>query len=767
MLPRSGLPASHGHSISERPANSLRFGPHGHASNATRRLGLAMVALVVVAFVALTMALGGTRQMPPPLSSDAMLRLRKRSPSPAAEVRGGGHVGQQHGDKGSPTAVAPTPPQSQSPADTMDALWRDVGLALDNNAPENEAAFLARQRERSRLRLQQHEASFVESPADGSSNGGVAKRRGRRRGLSLSLGVDEASPQTVNDSSLSVGGHRSGCGSSSSASTAAGGCPLRIDLVLYVLFQRGLSGRLLRGINWGWIPRLDADIGAGAGALNATTLHGGSGSVTAADYADPSVAADDTRRIVRHLRAERWERDRTRLAFVAVNPHVNKSYRLLPSQMTRSLRRELESEAETKGKAENNPAEAPPLHDSTMREVSEGRLGRTFLAGRLLREWAMPGYSAGLGFGDGNEDSDEATEAIEERNSVFHRLEEFGTMRTLYRSGLTFLHTNTPDGANGTGGDGSDGGKAHHRSLAADADGDGVQEWMGVFPADVKIDLRLLQLIRRRIRQGTSRYLGRNVSFSVGSRGGVGSPPSAVPSSGGASGEVSAVVPAAAGGVSSHRRAALHGALFRGRIVGGAVVNDRLVHKAFANKDMHAPPPRLPDAYSPDIRLPPNHHCCLFYSGSYPSVYLFNNALGQRLLALYNAFYGRSVAFSHLTRPTAPDAILEAFVLPNALFNKVFPFVDSIIRMLVADSALFPSADAPVAFRGSEGASASLSASSLEKGGPLTNEDYPFDVEPSEAASPTDVLERALSLALVLEPNWLRIRLPVRHSRDF
>jgi hypothetical protein len=91
-----------------------------------------------------------------------------------------------------------------------------------------------------------------------------------------------------------------------------------------------------------------------------------------------------------------------------------------------------------------------------------------FLGGRLMKEWEMPGYDSRIG----------------------HTMNEFGAMNSIFRSNLT---QHAGQIANVAGRDST------KDLVAADADGDGVQEWIGVFQYDMKLDSGLIRGIRRRI----------------------------------------------------------------------------------------------------------------------------------------------------------------------------------------------------------------------------------------------------------------------------
>lgn len=104
------------------------------------------------------------------------------------------------------------------------------------------------------------------------------------------------------------------------------------------------------------------------------------------------------------------------------------------------------------------------------------RLRKTYpqelVRGRLINEWELPGHDTRIG-------------------SVMN---EYGAMNSIFSSQLT-QHAGNIANVAGRG--------SNPRLIAADADGDGVQEWIGLFQYDMRIDQKLLQLIRRRIRSRT------------------------------------------------------------------------------------------------------------------------------------------------------------------------------------------------------------------------------------------------------------------------
>jgi hypothetical protein len=77
--------------------------------------------------------------------------------------------------------------------------------------------------------------------------------------------------------------------------------------------------------------------------------------------------------------------------------------------------------------------------------------------------------------------------------------------------------------------------------------------------------------------------------------------------------------------------------------------------------------------------------CCLFYSVSHPTPYLLGNALGRQLLREYNSFFSVAHTMSSLHRVS----VLDAFVMPYADFNAMMPFLLAVMRNLTrsADGA--------------------------------------------------------------------------------
>ena len=537
---------------------------------------------------------------------------------------------------------------------------------------------------------------------------------------------------------------------------------LKIDLVIYVIFQSELRGAMYQGMQWDWIPRLDEGMET---PVTNTTVTMGSEELLDGDSGDDAsdqekvnkkrriaerevdMSWPGTREVITHMIEEEHERDRTRVAFVAINPHRERHYRILPSQLlpsyftngsVHSQKERVRLEKLMRKQSSDRGVKLVVDRHRDVRVYPVDFQHTTFLSGRVLREWEMPGYfakgtsaAASLLNSSARETHHQQVTAMESSNQIHHHLEEFGAMTTLYHSGLTLMHSSLP--TDSTVAAGVNGSKAPRR-LAADADGDGVQEWMGVFHNDMRLDVRLIQLIRRRIRQGTARFLGLNASS-------VSDAPRSNPNNGG-------------------RKAKI---MFGGRVV------------------QRAPPESTDQAFLGELShrsLPKGHHCCVFYSGAYPAVFLFKNALGYVLLEHFNSFFTRmavdpdrptvnthqNITFERLcAKPYTDangvrhnnDAILEAFVIPNALFNgRVYPFLEHAIDLLTRKRFPFPSPEMSVEdyhmlMSGSNGDMADIDPNSMQ------------------LATVTDVLERALALALGHAPKWLKIRLPVRHARDF
>ncbi|CUI14706.1 membrane-associated protein, putative [Bodo saltans] len=111
------------------------------------------------------------------------------------------------------------------------------------------------------------------------------------------------------------------------------------------------------------------------------------------------------------------------------------------------------------------------LFVATNKKVKK-RFPADLVRGRMINEWELPGHDTRIG-------------------SVMN---EYGAMNSIFSSQLT-QHAGNIANVAGRG--------SNPRLIAADADGDGVQEWIGVFQYDMRIDQKLLQLIRRRIRSRT------------------------------------------------------------------------------------------------------------------------------------------------------------------------------------------------------------------------------------------------------------------------
>lgn len=577
---------------------------------------------------------------------------------------------------------------------------------------------------------------------------------------------------------------------------------MKIDLVLYVVFQTELRGAMYQGIRWPWIPRLDDDIEPAHGGSTNNVTQRSEGD--AQDYKEDENDDDDdeeeasqkrrkkterdkdstpatTRQIVSHMVEETHERDRTRIAFLSINPHREHHYKVLRSQLlpTFFTNGSTYSKKERKrlavGGSSHHGGGGGDHHTNNHTIVIDRQRDvkvypvdfkhTTFLEGRMLREWELPGYfnSSSSSTPIGRDQQHQS----EQSNSAHHHLEEFGAMYSLYRSGLTLMHSADKNNILQQASEGStarsrsSGGR---RPLAADADGDGVQEWMGILQADMKIDVRLIQLIRRRIRQGTARYLGMNASSSSSSS-------KSLPLSSSSESKNNAT-----------KKSKKVKIMFGGRVVQRDTNRDGADdnHQPFLGDLVHK-------------SLPKNHHCCVFYSGAYPAVFLFKNALGYVLLDLYNDFFTRrmmrlqqqqntEISASPSSSPAAQhgnvtfeqlcakpytdehgvrhsnDAILGAFVIPNSLFNsQVFPFLDYIIDLLLHKQKTFPSPEVSV--------DEYLDYQQQQQQQQLSS--LPNSLPPLPVAPVTDVLERAVAITLGHAPRWLKIRLPVRHARDF
>lgn len=101
------------------------------------------------------------------------------------------------------------------------------------------------------------------------------------------------------------------------------------------------------------------------------------------------------------------------------------------------------------------------------------RYNPDLVRGRLINEWELPGYDTRIGTA----------------------MNEYGAMNSIFSSQLT-QHAGNIANVAGRG--------LNPRLVAADADGDGVQEWIGIFQYDMHIDKKLIQMIRRRIRSRTA-----------------------------------------------------------------------------------------------------------------------------------------------------------------------------------------------------------------------------------------------------------------------
>lgn len=109
---------------------------------------------------------------------------------------------------------------------------------------------------------------------------------------------------------------------------------------------------------------------------------------------------------------------------------------------------------------------------ATNRNIKK-RYDPDLVRGRLIKEWELPGFDTRIG----------------------SSMNEFGAMNSIFSSMLT-QHAGNIANVVGRG--------ASAHLVAADADGDGVQEWIAVFQYDMHIDSKLLRGIRRRIVQKTT-----------------------------------------------------------------------------------------------------------------------------------------------------------------------------------------------------------------------------------------------------------------------
>jgi len=108
--------------------------------------------------------------------------------------------------------------------------------------------------------------------------------------------------------------------------------------------------------------------------------------------------------------------------------------------------------------------------------------------------------------------------------------------------------------------------------------------------------------------------------------------------------------------------------------------------------------------------------CCIFYASTYPSRYMFEGDIGDRLLADYNAHYGTDVLWSDI----ATQAIIDTFIIPHEMFRKVMAWVGTVMVRL---------------------------------------EDFQSPVPGHE------IVEKAVGLALAIEEHTTRkVQLPIRHE---
>ena len=78
--------------------------------------------------------------------------------------------------------------------------------------------------------------------------------------------------------------------------------------------------------------------------------------------------------------------------------------------------------------------------------------------------------------------------------------------------------------------------------------------------------------------------------------------------------------------------------------------------------------------------------CCVFYSVTYPMRYLIkpDDDFTAKLLKLYNMHFFTTFTYADLK----PFAILDAFVIPFAAYNRMLPFLENVMRNGVRAGAL-------------------------------------------------------------------------------
>lgn len=196
--------------------------------------------------------------------------------------------------------------------------------------------------------------------------------------------------------------------------------------------------------------------------------------------------------------------------------------------------------------------------------------------------------------------------------------------------------------------------------IAADADGDGVQEWIGVFQYDMPLDSTLIHEIRHRIERRT------RLAWSAQKK------------------------------------------------------------RSFEEVHSEADVAKLKSAQL---------HCCIFYGFSFPTRSLLGNDLGRQLLLEYNQYFGTSFALSDLPR----SSILDAFVVPNIVFNHISPFLEQVMLRFLRNNSAYPVASKSQAPR-HEGAVESVAINeppgqqrSLEPAAELENGGSPLDTLPANS----------------------------------
>lgn len=159
--------------------------------------------------------------------------------------------------------------------------------------------------------------------------------------------------------------------------------------------------------------------------------------------------------------------------------------------------------------------------------------------------------------------------------------------------------------------------------------------------------------------------------------------------------------------------------------------------------------------------------CCVFYAISYPTAYLLANPVGRSLLKEYNRFYRTSLTLGDLHHV----GVLDAFVIPTAMFNRVMPFLSFIMHGLSSAAAVRGGPNAS-SLPATHKARASLGGWKPweipgQRDGTVTAAapDGVAGGEDDPDATPTGVMEKALALALAAERGFRFVQIPVRHER--